>query len=149
MAPGSRLIVVQIDSGSLTSAQQAVEELRERNGITQFDTVIANAGIGKNWELIVQTPIQEIEDHLKINSVGPCILYLAVRHLLFKAPKPKFVVLSTELGSIGLLAERPIKDVAYGMSKAAINFFVAKLHYEEPGLITFPIHPGYALCFSD
>ncbi|KAH6967595.1 hypothetical protein BKA56DRAFT_559318 [Ilyonectria sp. MPI-CAGE-AT-0026] len=143
LASGSRLVVVKIDSGSPTSAEEAVKELRDQHDVTQLDTVIANAGIGKNWELIAQTPIREVEDHFKINSVGPFALYLAVRDLLLKSPKPKFVVLSTELGSIGLLSDRPIKDVAYGMSKAAINFFVAKLHQEEPKLVAFPIHPGW------
>lgn len=63
-----------------------------------------------------------------------------VRGLLLESLKPKFIILSTELGSRGLLPDRPIKDVAYRMSKAAINFFVAKLHQEEPKLIAFLIH---------
>ncbi|KAJ3541907.1 hypothetical protein NM208_g4373 [Fusarium decemcellulare] len=143
MASGSQLIIVKIDSGSLVDPEVAVKELQSCNGIQNIDTVIANAGIGKDWNLVAQTPINEVEDHLKINSVGPFALYLAVRPLLHASVNPRFVVLSTELGSIGLLGERKIKDVAYGMSKAAINFFVAKLHVEEPALITFPIHPGW------
>ncbi|RSL85275.1 hypothetical protein CDV31_016585 [Fusarium ambrosium] len=91
VASGSELIVVKIDS----------------------DTVIANAGIGKDWSLVAQTAIDEVEDHFKINSVGPFALYLAMRPLLLASADPKFVVLSTELGSIGLQGERKIQDVAY------------------------------------
>ncbi|XHF98116.1 hypothetical protein AWENTII_001687 [Aspergillus wentii] len=29
------------------------------------------------------------------------------------------------------------------MSKAAVNFFTAKIHHENPRLIAFPIHPGW------
>jgi norsolorinic acid ketoreductase len=116
--------------------------LQSQYGITKLDTVIANSGIGKDWNIIAKTPIQEVDDHLKTNSVGPVTLYLAMRSLLLAAPKPRFVVISTVLGSIGSLAERPIPDVAYGMSKAAVNFFVVKLHHEESGVIAFPIHPG-------
>jgi norsolorinic acid ketoreductase len=142
VANGSRHIVVKIDSNSSTDAEVAVEKLQSQFGITKLDTVIANAGIGKHWDIISRTPIQEVEDHLHTNSVGPFTLYLAVRSLLLASPKPRFVVISTVLGSIGLQYERTIPDVAYGMSKAAVNFFVGKLHHEEPRIISFPIHPG-------
>jgi norsolorinic acid ketoreductase len=142
VAANSRHIVVKIDSNSLTDAEDAAKKLQSQFGITKLDTVIANSGIGKYWNVIAKTPIQEVEDHFRTNSIGPVTLYLAMRSLLLAAPKPRFVVVSTDLASIGLLGERPIPDVAYGMSKAAVNFFVAKLHHEEPGVIAFPIHPG-------
>lgn len=141
-ASSSRLIVVKIDSAFPEDPKDAVAVLRDQHGITQLDTVIANAGIGKDWSLIAQTDIAEVEDHFKINSVGPFALYLATRPLILASENPKFVVLSTELGSIGLQGERKIQDVAYGMSKAAVNFFIGKLHHEEPKLTAFPIHPG-------
>ncbi|KAI8663509.1 hypothetical protein NCS57_00952200 [Fusarium keratoplasticum] len=143
VASGSRLIVVKIDSAFLEDPKDAVAVLRNEHGITQLDTIIANAGIGKDWSLVAQTDIAEVEDHFKINSVGPFTLYLATRSLLLASANPKFIVLSTELGSIGLQGERKIQDVAYGMSKAAVNFFVGKLHHEEPKLTAFPIHPGW------
>jgi NAD(P)-dependent dehydrogenase (short-subunit alcohol dehydrogenase family) len=34
---------------------------------------------------------------------------------------------------------------AYGSSKAAVNYIVRKIHFENPDLIAFPIHPGYVL----
>jgi norsolorinic acid ketoreductase len=142
VAAGSRHIVVKLDSNSSTDAEAAVEKLQSQFGITKLDTVIANAGIGKHWDVIARTPISEVEDHFKTNSMGPVTLYLATRALLLAAPKPRFVVISTELGSIGMQGDRKIPDVAYGMSKAAVNFFVNKLHHEETGIISFPIHPG-------
>jgi norsolorinic acid ketoreductase len=136
------LIVVKIDNDSLTDAEDAAETLKTEYGINKLDTVIANAGIGKHFDLIEKTPIAEVEDHFKTNAVGPVTLYLAMRPLLLASTKPRFVVISTVLGSIGGQGDRKIPDVAYGMSKAAVNFFVSKLHHEEQGIIAFPIHPG-------
>ncbi|KAH6873947.1 hypothetical protein B0T10DRAFT_610904 [Thelonectria olida] len=143
VASGSRLITIKIDSASLTDPEDAVKALQSHYGFTKLDTVIANAGIGKDWNLVAKTPISEVEDHLRINSVGPFALYLAVRSLLLTSSNPRFVVVSTTLGSIGLQNEMKIQDAAYGMSKAAVNFFVGKVHHEEPTLIAFPIHPGW------
>jgi norsolorinic acid ketoreductase len=133
---------VKIDSTSPVDAEAAVEKLQSQFGITKLDTVIANAGMGKHWDVIARTPVSEVEDHFATNAVGPVTLFLATRSLLLAAQKPRFVVISTELGSIGLQGQRKIPDVAYGMSKAAVNFFVNKLHHEEAGIIAFPIHPG-------
>jgi NAD(P)-dependent dehydrogenase (short-subunit alcohol dehydrogenase family) len=37
----------------------------------------------------------------------------------------------------------PLKSTAYGASKAAVNYIVRKIHFENPGLIAFPISPGW------
>ncbi|KPI36203.1 Norsolorinic acid keto [Cyphellophora attinorum] len=142
VASGSRHIIVKIDSDSLTDAEAAAEELRSQYGVTKLDTIIANAGIGK-FARIDQTPISAYVDQMKTNALGPVVLYLAMRSLLLESAKPRFVVISTVLGSIGLQAERPIPDAGYGMSKAAVNFFVSKLHHEESAVTAFPIHPGW------
>jgi norsolorinic acid ketoreductase len=133
---------VKLDSNSNSDAAAAADKLRTQFGISKLDTVIANAGIGKDWNLVEHAPVAEVEDHFKTNAVGPFTLYQAMRSLLLEAPKPRFVVISTVLGSIGDQGNRPIPDVAYGMSKAAANFFVGKVHHEEPRIISFPIHPG-------
>jgi norsolorinic acid ketoreductase len=143
VGPGSRLIVLQIDSSSPTDAAVAVSRLQSEFSITKLDTVVANAGIGKYWGLAVDTPVKEVEDHFTVNAVGPFRLFQAVQPLLFKASTPRFVVISTILGSIELQKNLSVPDVAYGMSKAAVNFFTSKIHHENPQLVAFPIHPGY------
>ncbi|KAJ5620584.1 hypothetical protein N7510_004568 [Penicillium lagena] len=143
VGPGSRLIVLQLDSSSPTDAGAAVSRLESEFGITKLDTVIANAGIGKFWGLTTETPVKEVEEHFEVNAVGPFRLFQAVQPLLFKASTPRFVVISTVLGSIELQKNMTVPDVAYGMSKAAVNFFTTKIHHENPQLIAFPIHPGW------
>ena len=143
VASGSRLVVLQLDSNSPTDAAVAVSRLQSEFSITKLDTVVANAGIGKYWGLTIDTPVKEVEDHFNVNSIGPFRLFQAVQPLLFKASTPRFVVISTVLGSMELQKNFTVPDVAYGMSKAAVNFFTSKIHHENPQLIAFPIHPGY------
>jgi norsolorinic acid ketoreductase len=110
--------------------------------MSAIDSVIGNAGIGSGWVSVAESNVAEAIQHLNINAAGPLGLYLAVRPLLLKASEPRFVVISSELGSISMQAERKIPDAVYGMSKAAVNFLVNKIHNEEEKLIAFPIHPG-------
>ena len=46
------------------------------------------------------------------------------------------------IASITDMEQLPIKSTAYGMSKAAVNYMVRKLHFENPGLVAFVISPG-------
>jgi norsolorinic acid ketoreductase len=48
------------------------------------------------------------------------------------------------VGSIGDMESMPLKSSAYGGSKAELNYIVRKIHFENPGLIAFPISPGWA-----
>lgn len=52
----------------------------------------------------------------------------------------KFVVISSSVGSIGGMMPAP--SLAYGVSKAAVNFLVKKLHTEWPGGCVVAVHPG-------
>ncbi|KAF4963484.1 hypothetical protein FSARC_8493 [Fusarium sarcochroum] len=142
VATNSRLITIKIDSASPTDAEEAVQILKSQYKITKLDTLIANAGIG-NWMSAAETTPSELEDHLKINTVGPFILYTTTKQLLLNSKNPKFIVISTELASIGMIKDRPLPALAYGVSKAAINYLVVKLHHEESSLIAVPIHPGW------
>ncbi|KAJ9608748.1 hypothetical protein H2200_006519 [Cladophialophora chaetospira] len=143
-AEKTRHIVVGIDSASPSTADAAIKELKSRYNITSIDTVIANAGIGESWVPARETSIEAADLHFAVNAVGPLALFRAVRPLLLASSStPRFVVISTVLGSIGDQGNRPIPDTAYGMSKAAVNFLVGKIHHEEENLVTFPIHPGW------
>lgn len=55
---------------------------------------------------------------------------------------PKFILVSSALGSIGALGGEVGPALAYGMSKAAANFFVRKVHFEHRDVVAVAIHPG-------
>jgi norsolorinic acid ketoreductase len=49
---------------------------------------------------------------------------------------------SSVLGSIGALGGEAGPALAYGVSKAAANFFVRKVHFEHEDVVALAIHPG-------
>ncbi|CAF1366140.1 unnamed protein product [Adineta steineri] len=134
--------IIKLESISESDAKAAAEKIEKTSGY--IDVVIANAGILTYQGPIVTTPIKEIRDHYEVNVAGPLILFQALYPLLKKSKSgaPKFVVISSAVGSIGELL--PALTVAYGASKAAVNYVTKKIHqeHEKDGVIAFPIHPG-------
>ena len=68
---------------------------------------------------------------LQINVNGPLLLFQATHDLLEKSSDPKFVAISSVVGSIaagGTNFEGGF--YAYGASKAALNWVVRKLHHD-------------------
>jgi len=63
--------------------------------------------------------------------------------LLKHAPKPVFVGITTGLASLGDMASLPVQSTAYGMSKAALNYAVRKIHFENEWLVAFVLSPGW------
>jgi norsolorinic acid ketoreductase len=89
------------------------------------------------------TPAEEMAIHFKINTIAPLLLFQATASLLSASSKPIFVVLSSGAGSISGVDKLPVENTAYGASKAAVNFVIRRIHYENPNLIAFPINPGW------
>lgn len=144
--PRSNLILVNIDSRSETDAVNAVEMLKGKHGIVKLDMVISNSGIAKHIGVALDTPGRELRDHFDVNTVSHLFLFQATWPLLMAATlEPKFIVLSSSVGSISAMEREPVPMLAYGCSKAATNYLVRKLHFEHEKLVCFAIHPGYVL----
>ncbi|KAH6691460.1 hypothetical protein F5X68DRAFT_201959 [Plectosphaerella plurivora] len=148
-AEGSKLITVKLDSGVFADAAAAVATLKSEHGISALDIVIANAGIGKNGSTVRNTSAANMTEHFNVNTIGPIVLFQATADLLqaSKSGNPKFVALSTFIGSIGGIDTLiglgfPHTSSPYGGSKAALNWFVRRLTFEEPWLTSFVFHPG-------
>ncbi|GKT82253.1 aflatoxin biosynthesis ketoreductase Nor-1 [Colletotrichum tofieldiae] len=125
--PDTKLIVIKLDSAVETDAAAAVGQLREQ-GITSLDLVIANAGIAQGGTSALSL-FQATADLLKASKTG----------------SPKFVAVSTIVGSIGsqeILTNFPGTSSPYGASKAALNWFIRLLSFEEPWLTSWVFHPG-------
>jgi NAD(P)-dependent dehydrogenase (short-subunit alcohol dehydrogenase family) len=72
---------------------------------------------------------------IQVNVIGPLVLFQASYPLLkASTPAPKFVVISSRAGSITLGPTIPGIILSYGVSKAAVNYLVRKLHFENDGL---------------
>ncbi|PGH27922.1 hypothetical protein AJ80_00472 [Polytolypa hystricis UAMH7299] len=140
----STLIVVKIDSTSQTDALEAISKLKTEHSITHLDVVIANAGICKAYPSVDKATIAEMTEHFSVNSLGALLLFQAVVPLLRQAEEtPKFVTMSSAVGSIGDMEATPVPHLAYGASKAALNFITRKMHFEHPEIIIFPVDPGW------
>jgi NAD(P)-dependent dehydrogenase (short-subunit alcohol dehydrogenase family) len=90
----------------------------------------------------------------EVNAVGPARLFRAVWPLLeggggaggeatAAGREKRFVLITSSLGSIGTLDVESMPGVAYGMSKAAANWWAKKVSVELKGrLVVGIIHPG-------
>lgn len=144
---GVKLIVIKLDSCDTSGAKTAVEQLRSEHNIAQLDVVIANAATNNQPRPVAEMSAETMEDHFKVNTIGPIMLFQAVRPLL-KASEtvvPVFVPITSGLGSIAgqnQLVGFPPAFSPYGATKAALNWFTRKIHFQEPWLVSFVIHPG-------
>ncbi|KII82647.1 hypothetical protein PLICRDRAFT_181213, partial [Plicaturopsis crispa FD-325 SS-3] len=108
-----------------------------------IDVVIANAAIASAWAPVHEISIDEMDRHFKVNAIGPLVLFQSFYKMFKSAPgTPKFVVISAAAGSIQGGPAVPMGLVAYGSSKAAVNFITRKIHFENENLISFAVHPG-------
>lgn len=147
---GSSLLLVKIDSASLTDSSVAVETIKEA-GISHLDIVIANAGISGSIRRVESIELEDMREVFEVNTLGVVSLFKAVYPLLKatadaadKNPcQPVFVGISTNLSSIlNLEADAAVPAGAYGASKAALNYLVRRIHFENEWLTAFVAHPG-------
>jgi norsolorinic acid ketoreductase len=148
-AEGSSLILVRLNSSDKGSAQEAVKALKKDHSVDYIDVVIANAGIGTGGGPVRNTTTENLTEHVLVNTIGPVVLFQATASLLQASPtkQPIFVAISTLIGSIGFMdtlekAGFPPNHSPYGGSKAALNWYIRRLHFEEPWLTSFVFHPG-------
>ncbi|KAJ3531193.1 hypothetical protein NM208_g8983 [Fusarium decemcellulare] len=144
-ADGSRLITIQLDSTKPESTAVVIGKLKAEHGVASLDVVLANAGISLHGSRVRESSIENINQHLLVNAVAPVALFQATADLLqaSKTGNPTFIALSTLAGSIRSIdgvAHLPLSP--YGGSKAALNWFIRRLHFEEPWLTSLLLHPG-------
>jgi short-subunit dehydrogenase len=83
------------------------------------------------------SPMSAITHQIQVNVNGTLVLFQATYALLKASTStPKFVAVSSFIGSIAIGPTIPVKLVTYGASKAALNFVVRKMHQENEGLGT-------------
>ena len=145
-ASDTKLITLTYDAASETSAKTAISTLESTHSIFSIDVVITNAG-GFDWSgPSTQALPSNILETVKLNTLGPFLLFVETIPFLLKSthtPLPKFIAISSQAGSISSVRVTPrARSLPYGMSKAALNYLVAKLHCEYPGVIVEALTPG-------
>lgn len=72
---------------------------------------------------------------IKVNVTGTIILFQAVYNLLKKSVRPRFIPISSDGGCLnGPVVRAPIGGPPYGASKAALNWTIRKIHFENDWL---------------
>jgi len=140
---GSKIIIVKVDSTSDTDGLAAAEELKYKYQISHIDVIISCAGLMTAIAPTLQTPAKDVRAQLEVNAIGPLLLIQAFFPLLEKAKEPRFLVLSSSIGSLGDMESLPVPFFGYGLSKAAANYLVRKLHFENPSLTSMAFNPGW------
>ncbi|KAF2670126.1 NAD(P)-binding protein [Microthyrium microscopicum] len=137
----SRVILVKVDSLSTSDPSHAIKDVQE-NSIDHIDVVIANAGHCEFGPVVSRTA-EDLQQHFNVNTIGPMLLFQAAWPLLNKAKEPKFIVISSTLGSLVEAPKYGLPSAAYGASKAALNYLTKIINIEHTNLIAMPICPGW------
>jgi norsolorinic acid ketoreductase len=142
---GSKLIIIKIDSSSQTDPADAVEELKTKYGIESIDVVVSNAGVMPTKAIVpvLKTEADWVRECFEVNTIGPLLLIQAFYPFLMKTAKPRFLAITSRIGSIGSLQQSNVPFFAYGLSKAAANYMMAKLSREHKDLISVAYNPGW------
>jgi NAD(P)-dependent dehydrogenase (short-subunit alcohol dehydrogenase family) len=129
----NKIHVLKVLSADLENNKAAVEEIKRIAG--RLDVVIANAATAFGYQSSLATPLQDVQDHFTINVVGPLALFQATYPLLKASTStPKFVSISSRMGSIELGTKVPTDQMPYGVSKAGLNWLTVKLRNEHEDL---------------
>lgn len=140
---GSKIIVLKYDAGSNSAASEMTSILKSEHNIDHLDVVVANAGVLKHFGPATEASVETLTEHIQINTLAPIFLYQATHALLTASSEPKFFIISSNLGSIGDMKQLPLPMLAYGMSKAAVNYAAVKFHNEDSKITVVPVQPGW------
>lgn len=161
----------------------ALPSLLAEHGIQTINILILNAGQASSFQTVAATSLSELRVHFEINTLFPVALWQVLSPFFFPSSEAtktklrdgvekegnegdessrklneiegvkKIIYISSALGSIAGM-ESSVPSLAYGVSKAGGDYFVRKVHFEEEGVVSLALHPGYVfslllLCFLD
>jgi NAD(P)-dependent dehydrogenase (short-subunit alcohol dehydrogenase family) len=133
-----KLHIIKLVSADVANNHAAVNEIKKI--ASRLDVVVANAGIGES-KPVLEASIESMQHHFTVNTLGTMVLAQATYPLLkASTDTPKFVAISSRIGSIAAGTGFPIPHVQYGASKAALNWMIKKLWTENPGLSQYLLH---------
>ncbi|OBW63559.1 MAG: Uncharacterized protein AUREO_063750 [Aureobasidium pullulans] len=114
------------------------------HGYNHVDVVIANSGISDYYGTAAETPLEALRTHFEVNTIGPLALFQAFLPLLLQSAHPRFVAMTSGAASLRDMEHMPLMPVtAYGASKAALNYIVRKIHFENQGVCSWVLSPGW------
>lgn len=138
----AKLLLVKIDASSSNDQKTAINELKNKHGVETLDVVIGNAGIIAGTPTVLESTAEGLMNHYQINAINTVLLYQAVRPSLLGSKNPRFIVTSGSGGSIAQQDKIRVPLAEYGPSRAAVNWLIRKVHFEEERISTVLVDPG-------
>ena len=124
-------------SDALAAETDAVDILVNNAGITSND-LGANRRECNPWQVDPDIVLRETE----INAMGPMLVTRGVIGLLEAGENPVVMNTSSQLGSMVIGAAMPF-DVAYNVSKAAVNMVTVMSASTNKNVCFVALHPGW------
>jgi NAD(P)-dependent dehydrogenase (short-subunit alcohol dehydrogenase family) len=138
---GERVTPCHIEVDNSVNIAALGKRIRERFG--RLDALVNNAATPPDqWEIAVSADLSTVAEALDVNLFGAWRVTQALLPLLRLSPRPRVVNVSSEGGSISLMAGgRP----AYSVSKAAVNALTRMLAGElrRDGILVNAVCPGW------
>lgn len=138
---GSSLEILPLDVGNENSVRAFADYVKEK--FEAVDVIVNNAGV----LVEMNTPLEELDLEqcslaLDINVLGPIRVVKHFLPLIKKGERQSIINISSDAAS---LTNAYAGNYPYGISKAALNMFSAKLDKDlkEAGIRVFSVHPGW------
>jgi len=139
-AEGDRVMPCHIEVDNSVNVAAAGAWIKERFG--RVDALVNNASTAPDqWAIAGTTDLSPVAEALDLNLFGTWRVTQALLPLLRSSSQPRIVNVSSDAGSIGLMAGgRP----AYSVSKAAVNALTRLLASElyRDGILVNAVCPG-------
>ncbi|KAI5211463.1 hypothetical protein AUEXF2481DRAFT_76477 [Aureobasidium subglaciale EXF-2481] len=140
----SYVMPIETDAPIPYHAEATVETVKNCHGYDHVDVVIANSGISDCYASAAETPLEALRNHFEVNILGPLALLQSFIPLLLRASKSKYVAMSTGVASLSDMGATALMPVTtYVASKAAVNFIVRKIHFENGKVCSWVLSPGW------
>ncbi|PQE19536.1 hypothetical protein CJF32_00007494 [Rutstroemia sp. NJR-2017a WRK4] len=135
------------------SSLSALPALLTQHCVQKIHILILNAGQATSFHSVLETSLDEMREHFEVNTLFPLALWQVLRPFFVVEKgqegnegegeiERKVIYISSSLGSIAGM-ESGVPSLAYGVSKAGGDYFVRKVHFEEEGVVSLALHPGW------
>lgn len=137
--------VVALDVTSDTSVQAAYDTVRASG--TGLDVLVNNAGVMGSTDTL-GTTAADFPPVYDVNVLGPVRVTQAFLPLLTASARPRLVMVSSGLGSLGATndparIEHGVPGLVYQSSKAALNMISSQYAKALPDVLVSVVDPGY------
>jgi NAD(P)-dependent dehydrogenase (short-subunit alcohol dehydrogenase family) len=141
-------VAVAGELGDATGVHDVARQVLEQTD--RLDLLVHNAGVMPAGS-VREARWAVLEEALAVNAIAPIVLTGLLLPLLEAAPRPRVVVVSSQMGRLSTVRENHADNVErygtllpYRISKTAVNGFVAVADAELGDRIDFvTLHPGW------